>query len=509
VPEIDSATATGARAAVLARLWGALSREPLPGVTGRRSDGGLLTITLSDGRVIRGSAAAAAPFAVPGDDLAVAVDGTQPGTFTDPGELVRAVATPLGTHAARLAAELDNSVANLDLARSRQPTSGIDQRNPLVYFEQSVVDGHPLHPCARTRMGLSPDDVVSYAPEHRPTVHLRRVGVPPQRWYGVNCPPTLLLHPWQYERVRDAYPWLSPADKTVPAYPLMSLRTLALAEDPSRHVKTSVDIQMTSAVRTVSPASVHNGPALSRLLVSLADRVPGLSVLPEVGAGAAIVDGEPDRRLAMIDRRMPALAPTEVPMPLAALSALSPGTGTPIITELVESGYGGDPAACVAGLASVLLPPLFGWLALGVGLEAHGQNLIGVVRDGRIVRLLYRDFGGVRVSPARLRQHGIEPPPLRGDISSDDEEVLRTKVLASAVSTVLGEVVAVLGRTAGLDEEKAWHQIAAVAGELDGSDVAAVFGESLPVKATTAMRLADDPVTDIWTTLPNPLAGLR
>ena len=509
MPEIDTATTAGARAAVLARLWGALSREPVPGVTKRRYDGGLVTIALSDGRVLRGPAADARPFAIPSADLAVTVDGPRPGVFSDPGELVRAIATPLGRHAARLAAELDNSVANLALARSRRPASGIEHSNSLVYFEQSVVDGHPLHPCTRTRMGLSPDEVVAYAPEHRPTVHLRPVAVPPQRWYGVNCPPTLLLHPWQYERVRDVYPWLTSVGEPVPAYPLMSLRTLALARDPSRHVKTSVDIQMTSAVRTVSPASVHNGPALSGLLVSLADRVPGLSVLPEVAAGAAIVDGEPDRRLAMVERRMPSMAPGDIAMPLAALSATSPATGAPVITELVNAGYGGDPAACVAGFASVLLPPLFGWLALGVGLEAHGQNLIGVVRDGRFVGLLYRDFGGVRVSPARLRRHGIEPPALRGDISSDDPEVLRTKVLASAVSTVLGEVVAVLVRTIGLDEEKGWHQIATAAGDIDGPDIASAFADSLPVKATTAMRLADDPVGDIWTALPNPLAGLR
>jgi hypothetical protein len=36
-----------------------------------------------------------------------------------------------------------------------------------------------------------------------------------------------------------------------------------------------------------------------------------------------------------------------------------------------------------------------------------------------------------------------------------------------------------------------------------------LFGDTLPVKATTAMRLASDPLTDVWATLPNPLAGLR
>jgi siderophore synthetase component len=123
--------------------------------------------------------------------------------------------------------------------------------------------------------------------------------------------------------------------------------------------------------------------------------------------------------------------------------------------------------------------------------------------------LLYRDFGGVRVSAARLRQQGIEPPPLRGDIPHDDPDVLRTKVFASAVSTVLGEVITVLTRSTGMDHDKAWHQVAAVARRVAGPDTAAIFAPTLPLKATTAMRLADDAIADIWTQVPNPMAGLR
>ena len=127
-----------------------------------------------------------------------------------------------------------------------------------------------------------------------------------------------------------------------------------------------------------------------------------------------------------------------------------------MVTELVDAAYAGDPLAFVEGLATVLLPPLLELLKLGIALEAHGQNLLGVARfsptdptaplNGRFTRLLYRDFGGVRVSASRLRQHGIEPPPLRGDIPNEDPDVLRTKVFASAISTVLGEVIAVLAR---------------------------------------------------------------
>src|SRR4029453_10099182 len=113
-------------------------------------------------------------------------------------------------------------------------TRAANAPDPLVYLEQSVVDGHPLHPCARPRMGLTETEVRAYAPEHRPVVRLQPVAVPPQRWYGVNGPPMLWMDSWQYARPRDEHPWLTPNGPVILARPLMSLRTLAVP--PFSHV---------------------------------------------------------------------------------------------------------------------------------------------------------------------------------------------------------------------------------------------------------------------------------
>ena len=519
--EIDNTTLAGARASILARLWGALAREPIPGLRRRRSDDDQLTVWFDSGPVLTGDAAATRPFAhARSADRSLCLSlttGAVAREIRDPGELVRALGPVLGRYAPRLAAELDNSVANLALARVKQtPADGgapllaraARSADPLVHLEQSVVDGHPLHPCARTRTGLSQAQVLAYAPEHRPTVRLREVVVPAQRWYGRECAPRLLLHPFQHDLLRDEHPWLAEVSREVDAYPLMSLRTLAIAADPAHHVKTAVDLQMTSAVRTVSPASIHNGPVLSGLIAGIAQRVPNLQVLAEVGGGAVIVDGEPDRRLAVLHRVLPRLEPGEVAIPVAALSAPTPAAHAPLLDEVMDHGYGGDPLSLLDAFAGLLLAPLFGLLGLGVALEAHGQNLLVVVRDGRLRRLWYRDFGGVRVSPRRLREAGIDPPALQGALTTDDPEVLRTKVIASAVSTVLGEVIALLGRH-GLDEEKAWHRVAAVARAVAGPDGEALFAATVPVKAMTAMRLTEPSLADIWCDLPNPMAGLR
>ncbi|BCB76009.1 IucA/IucC family siderophore biosynthesis protein [Phytohabitans flavus] len=461
----------GARSAVLARLWGAYAREPVPGLLRRSQAGNHLTVHTSAGQ-LTGPADAAEPYAVAADGLTIHLD-TVP--YTDPAALARA----LGHEG--FAVEVDNSAANLALARAAAPDRQPTLTGTLPELEQSVVDGHPLHPCCRTRLGMSTLDVLRYAPEHRPIVRLHVVRVPPARWYG-DGPPLLLVHPWQREHVLDTYRWLTPVGR-VPARPLMSLRTMAPAGG-THHVKTAVDVQMTSAVRTVSPAAIHNGPAVGALLAALAP--PGLEVMAEDRGGAVLVDGEPSRSLAYLRRRLPRLDAGEVAVPLASLAAA------------VRAGHRlPDPIGFFTALAGVLLTPLLHLLHRGIALEAHGQNTLVVLRDGRPTRLLYRDFGGVRVSPAMLRRHGVEPPPLYGDVATDDPEALRAKLLAAAVSGTLAEQVAAFSRAYGIMPALLWSRAARP--ELrDGP---------LPVKATTAMRLASDPLTDVWASLPNPMAG--
>src|SRR5207244_12808606 len=140
---------------------------------------------------------------------------------------------------------------------------------------------------------------------------------------GAGLPPRRPVHPWQAEHVLDRYPRLVRTGETVAARPLMSLRTLALRDRPGWHVKTAVDVQMTSAVRTVSAAAVRNGPVVSGLVAELGARA-GIGVLREVAAGTVLVDGWPCRSLAIVYRRAPVPRPGTALLPLAVLSAPSP-----------------------------------------------------------------------------------------------------------------------------------------------------------------------------------------
>ncbi len=483
-----------ARAAILGRLLGALDRETLPGLTApARPDGGRRVRRTPTGTTVGYDADAARPFADPPAGLtALVTTGPRSWALTDPAEL-----SELLWPGHPLATELANSVANLALARAAAARPGgtgptgepgrtghlaraAGDPDGLGRLEQLVTDGHPLHPCARTRAGMTTGDVLAYAPEHHPVIRLRRLAVPADRWHG-DGPPILYAHPWQAAHLRDAYPWLTDEGPTEPVRPLMSLRTVAPC-DGGDHYKTAVDVLMTSAVRTVSPAAVHNGPRLSALLAELTRDLP-LTPLRETHAGAVLIDGEPQKRLAYLRREAPRPGPGETVLPLGALAVPD------LLREAVDDPYG-----WMEALAPLLWTPLTQLLERGVALEAHGQNTLVVLRGGRPVRTLYRDLGGVRV-------HTKLAGDLIGDLPADDPDVLRTKLAAAALGTVARQLITLLERHRGADPARLWAIVAASIGDR------AMKTDPLPIKATTAMRLAADPLDDRWTYLDNPMAA--
>lgn len=501
----------GAQATVLGRLWGALTREPLPGITRRRRAGDTLTVFLEDGGRLVGEAAYAERFAETPPGFAVE---TPVGPVSDP---VRLLATlGLCTPAGRtLGAELANSVANLALARAAADDRPLVVRDS-VDAEQSVVDGHPQHPCCRTRTGMSVAEVLAYAPEHRPVLDVPLLAVPACRWQEAGAWPEELrdgdtvlvpLHPWQSEHVRPRFEGLPLSGRSVRARPLMSLRTLApLGALPDCHIKTSLDVQVTNYRRTIAPAEVADGPVLSDLVALVVDNsghADRLSVLRELGGGAVRVDGQPCPSLAAMVRQSADqyTDPGEIAVPLTAVYA----TDSALIT--------GDPADWLGEFAELVLPPALTLLSMGVALEAHGQNTLVVLRQGRPVRVLYRDLDGVRVSRRRLAACGFELPQLAGNRAGEDVFALRAKLFGALLSGVFGELVAVLARGRGADPDALWAVVADVArgvfGALraDDGDEEAFFAGTWPLKATTAMRLADIPGKAQWVAVPNPVAA--
>ncbi|WP_223165379.1 IucA/IucC family C-terminal-domain containing protein [Lentzea indica] len=125
-------------------------------------------------------------------------------------------------------------------------------------------------------------------------------------------------------------------------------------------------------------------------------------------------------------------------------------------------------------------------LARGVALEAHEQNLLVGLVNGRPRRLIYRDLADIRVSP-------------RADLPARlhaSQEGLRAKTFATFFATALTGLVSALDAP----DAELWDVVAKAVP--DTPDRQALLHDPLPAKPLTLMRL--DPKTTAWAYLPNP-----
>ncbi|MEV0647341.1 IucA/IucC family protein [Phytomonospora sp. NPDC050363] len=439
--------------------------------------------------------------------------------LTSPGDIAAALSAG-SPHAAEFVADVAESVRNLALSRAGaaevwpEVTGNVFEwaaalPDPLVFFEQSIVDGHPKHPLKRTRRGMSDDEQLSYAPEHRPEVGLVWQRVPYDRQNGDGWTFTgdghvlVPMHPWQHARLPASFGLPPALPETERARPLMSLRTFAMPRRPGVHVKTSIDVQMTSAVRRVSHAARHNGPILSSALPNRYGG-RGFAVLRERASVAALdLDGAPSASLSALVRQMPALPAGQIALPLAALTAPTPHPRLFLAEAVAISGL--RPDQWWARLTETLLPGPLRLAAEGIGLEAHGQNLLLVVEAGVPAGVLYRDFGGVRVHGGELARR------LTGDIPTADLGEVHRTVIGSLFSVVLTDLAEAFGENHGIAPSRLWRAVSDVVGRLGLPRplLDALYAETAPVKALTAMRLAEDQLEPVWAQVANPMAEHR
>jgi siderophore synthetase component len=467
----------------------------------------------------------------------------------------------LGVDSPGLAGELSDACVNLAVAYARRPAidaglcaaadaagvpdlyglaAGLPGDDQLALFERLATEGHNLHPCGRTRLGWRVPDVLAHDLES-PATGVRFVAVRHDlhagedvgqllrdRYPRLPAPPSgYRLHPvhaWQYGAVlADRYPQLfaerilvALPDAALAAVPTSSLRTVLLEPDATGarpHLKLSLDIQVTSTRRSISVASTRNGPVISALLLRLLDGEESVLLMPET-AGAAVPAAGRDAAVIVRGGLAGLLRPGEVAVPGSALVVTSPITGRSVLAEALDRS-GAGPLDFLAGYARLLLPPLLRLAAAGVGLEAHLQNSIPVLRDGVPVRIAFRDFAGLRLHLPRLaaRAPGGTPRLWPGSVvGTDDVDVMLAKLGYTAVQAHLGELVVHLCDGYQVAERDAWRAVRGVLEEARGSgrvepgDVAFLTAPTVPHKALTRMRLSGD--GDCYVPVHNPLHGV-
>ncbi|WP_035920557.1 IucA/IucC family protein [Leisingera aquimarina] len=403
-----------------------------------------------------------------------------------------------------------------DLAALQTRAAARRHSLPCSALETALYEGHPYHPCFKARSGFTDADHLAYGPEGGETFRLTGVlfhhtliqqSLPHEDFWGQelgaaewhriaalaeqhNAPlgnyNLLPLHPWQHARLQPDplfNTWrtsgqlleIGPIGEAYKA--TQSVRTLMNAETPSRaHVKTAMAMRNTSALRTLAPESVTVAPAISNWLAGVCGNDPlfssryPLTLLPEYAAVTAGRGTALDGHLAAIWRRSPdslGLAPDSM-MPFNGLALTEPD-GTPLIAPWIEQ-HGLE--TWLNQLIEVAVLPIWHLLvAHGIGLEAHGQNLILQHEGGWPAGLIARDFHeSLEYVPNLLSRPDLCPdlaridpvyaaaPPDQFHRMSSAEE-LRWLVMDTLFVFNLADLSYLLQRHYGFAETSFWRRV--------------------------------------------------
>jgi len=296
--------------------------------------------------------------------------------------------------------------AALDTVRDAVPVDPPGPRTGfaglLRYDALAAVREHPVHPTGRARPGLDAAARRAYAPEHARPFRLRWRLVPRSE---------IRLSPALAADLPGWWPTGTATEMAVPVHPLaggepagpevmptLSMRTLALVDEPGVHVKVPLPTATLGRrnSRTIKPGTLADGAAMHELLGAVLDREPELAASVLLADERRFLEG-PDEHVAALVRHLPREVAGDRLVPLAALPVRDPRAGGPTVLEELA---GDDlPGWCDRYLAVLFDWHVALWVRYGIALESHQQN-ITVAQEGDRLRLVYKDDDGARVDAA-------------------------------------------------------------------------------------------------------------
>ncbi|KAJ7510429.1 IucC family-domain-containing protein [Mycena galericulata] len=326
--------------------------------------------------------------------------------------------------------ELRSSFA-WQLASYENPPACPSLGSAPIEWEQSLVAGHPTHPMHRARMSAeAPLGYNWYRPKIR-FVRLPSESIDTRGPFKSimrdlvtkaalasgtkdpeDVPETTFMpvHEMQLFTVLTKFDNVQVLEPTIDALGQSSIRTVIIPELPNMALKLSVNMKISSALRTISHWTADFGPRFSR------DIVPKLSVdrnifAVELEPASAIykgVDPAVRKHFTAIFREEIVPAPGENIVVVAALLEMG-HRGLPVGVSVVEHVFGLDSEAKRAAFldnylrlaCEALIPPT---LYNGVVFEAHAQNCLlrFDVATGALLGFVVRDLGGLRIHPETM-----------------------------------------------------------------------------------------------------------
>lgn len=427
--------------------------------------------------------------------------------------------------------------------------------NDLSYSESLVLEGHPTHPLTKTKLPLTLEEIRCYAPEFEKIIplhimlvsasHMMTTSMENDEQYIVNqiipelkdklqsfLKPldleinnyrAIFVHPWQYDHVigERFKTWISdkiliPTPFTVEFKATLSFRTMELLHHPF-HIKLPVNVQATSAVRTVSTVTTVDGPKLSYALQEMLNIYPELKVAAEPFGEYVDVDADLARQLACIVREKPVLTQEGSTIVSASLVNRNPVDDDVIVdsyikwinneltTESIEQ--------FIRQYTSTLVRPLIAYIQdYGIALEAHMQNTIVNLGPNYQINFLVRDLGGSRIDLQTLKQKLPDVEITNESLIADSIEAVIGKFQHAVVQNQLAELIHHFNQYDMVNEEtlfKIVQQEIEAAIDANKNHAQALhrvlFGPTISVKALLSMRMENKVKKYLNTELENPI----
>ncbi len=327
-------------------------------------------------------------------------------------------------------------------AAARTPADSLYWPERQLYYERlaSFLD-HPFYPTARAKLGFEAADLWAYGPEFQRPFRLRWLAVAKDLLQGTDHPGTELwwpsfadvalasrleeaytlvpVHPFLWDRRLDHLldehelrpKIIAAPEAQVSVLPTLSVRTVAVREEPGTHLKLPLTIRTLGGknIRTIKPSTIADGHTVQTLLGRIAEREPWLSgqlLLTDESLGAH-VDHLPF--LGYILRRYPAGLEHATLVPVAALGAATPD-GRLVAEEVAERFFDGRLGDFLNAYWDLSLRlHLLLWLRFRIALESNQQNSILVLsREAPRLRLLLKDNDAPRIQGDALKRRWPE-----------------------------------------------------------------------------------------------------
>ena len=436
-----------------------------------------------------------------------------------------------------------------------QHISDSDETDDLLYSESLVIEGHPTHPLTKTKLPLTMEEVKAYSPEFEKMIPLKIVVlhkkyarvttidgdtqfilhkvIPEYRakirkfaqslHLSLEDYQVLLVHPWQYENIiYDKFEkWIETQTLITTPFEVkskatLSFRTMSLIGRPF-HVKLPVNVQATSAVRTVSSVTTVDGPKLSLSLQNVLNQYPQLSVAIEPYGIYADTGNDDARQLACIIREAPYIANNGATIVTGALVNRNPIDDNVTVDSYIEWVKGVVDKKSIHLFIQTytrqLVKPLITLIQdYGIALEAHMQNTIVNLGPHYQMQFVVRDLGGSRIDLNTLSQ-SLKDIEITNDslIANSIEEVI-AKFQHAVVQNQLAELIFHFSKYENIEEEELFDIVQTeIAHAINDNKPHAtvlkkvLFGPKITVKALLRMRIENKVKKYVNIDLDNPI----